>query len=247
MDAERTGKLIRESRTKKEMTQQALGDAINVSATAVSKWENGHSLPDITMLEPLSFALDISISELVLGERSEGEMENVVETSKDAKQEEAIKSIIGESIRQRRRAVLGWVLATLLAAAILFVAILFLFMIGFPAKQDNIRVETEIQNNDGSPEWVIHFETVDGQPLYEYTERTYVSTDDGKHAVNGRILHLRVAPLGNLNPGSFTWGYSVETGEGYGLMPTDDYDFFVVVDYGDGDVTYSMREEGMFE
>ena len=66
MDAERTGKLIRESRTKKEMTQQALADAINVSATAVSKWENGHSLPDITMLEPLSFALDISISELVL-------------------------------------------------------------------------------------------------------------------------------------------------------------------------------------
>ena len=243
MDAERTGKIIRESRTKKEMTQQALADAINVSATAVSKWENGHSLPDITMLEPLSIALDISISELVLGERSEEKMGNDVETPKDEKQDEAIKSIIGESIRQRRRVVLRWVLVTLSAAAIMVAAILFLFMIGFPAKQDNIRVKTEIQNNNGSPEWVIHFETVDGQPLYEYSEETYVSTDEGGHVFNGQILHLRVAPLGNLDPGAFTWGYSVENG----LMPTDDYDFFVVVDYGDGDVTYSMREEGLFE
>lgn len=243
MDAERTGKIIRESRTKKEMTQQALADAINVSATAVSKWENGHSLPDITMLEPLSSALDISISELVLGERSEEKMENVVETSKDAKQEEAIKSIIGESIRQRRNAVLRWIFVTLSAVAIMVAAAMLLLIIGFPAKQDNIRVKTEIQNNNGSPEWVINFETVDGQPLYEYTEETYVSTDEGKHAVNGQILHLRVAPLGNINPGSFTWGYSVENG----LMPTEDYDFFVVVDYGDADVTYSMREEGLFE
>ncbi|SDA63704.1 Transcriptional regulator, contains XRE-family HTH domain [Lachnospiraceae bacterium G11] len=243
MDAERTGIIIRESRTKKEMTQQALADAINVSATAVSKWENGHSLPDITMLEPLSIALDISISELVLGERSEEKMGNDVETPKDGKQDEAIKSIIGESIRQRRRVVLRWVLVTLSAAAIMVAAILFLFMIGFPAKQDNIRVKTEIQNNNGSPEWVIHFETVDGQPLYEYSEETYVSTDEGGHVFNGQILHLRVAPLGNLDPGAFTWGYSVENG----LMPTDDYDFFVVVDYGDGDVTYSMREEGLFE
>ena len=232
MDAERTGKIIRESRTKKEMTQQALADAINVSATAVSKWENGHSLPDITMLEPLSSALDISISEMVLGERSEGKMEN-----------EAIKSIIGESIRQRRKAVLRWIFVTLSAAAIIVAAAMLLLIIGFPAKQDNIRVRTEIQNNNGNPEWVINFETVDGRPLYEYTEETYVSTEDGKRTINGRIIHLRVAPLGNLNPGAYTWGYSVENG----LMPTEDYDFFVVVDYGDADVTYSMREEGLFE
>lgn len=104
MEAKRTGKLIRESRMKKEMTQQTLADAINVSAAAISKWENGHSLPDITMLEPLSSALDISISELVLGERSEKKVENIVDTVKNQKQEAAIKSVIGESIRQRKLA-----------------------------------------------------------------------------------------------------------------------------------------------
>ena len=74
MDATQTGLLIKESRMKREMTQQALADALNVSATAISKWENGHSLPDITMLEPLSTILDISITDLVLGKRSNNNM-----------------------------------------------------------------------------------------------------------------------------------------------------------------------------
>ncbi len=244
MEAIRTGKLIRESRMKKEMTQQALADAIGVSATAVSKWENGHSLPDITMLEPLSSALDISISELVLGERSREEMENNQVETKEVQQEAAIKEVIGESVKQRKRAVLKWVAITIGVAIIGFVGWLFLFEIGFPAKQDNIRVRTEIQYNDGNPnpEWVIHFETVDGKTLYAYTEETSIAGEDDT-ATDGRIIHLMVAPFGHMNPGSYTWGYSVENG----LAPTEDYDFIVIVEYGDGEVRYSVREEGLFE
>lgn len=93
------------------------------------------------MLEPLSSALDISISELVLGERSEEKVENIVDTVKNQKQEAAIKSVIGESIRQRKKAVLKWVLVTLVTVVIAIVAFLFLFMIGIPANQDNIRVK----------------------------------------------------------------------------------------------------------
>ena len=43
MDAVKTGQLIKESRIDKKMTQQALADALNVSSTAISKWENGVS------------------------------------------------------------------------------------------------------------------------------------------------------------------------------------------------------------
>ena len=247
MEAKRTGQLIRESRMKKDMTQQTLADAVNVSATAISKWENGHSLPDITMLEPLSSALDISISELVLGERSEKKVENKVEVVKAQKQEAAIKSVIGESIRQRRKAVLRWVLVTLAAVAIAFVAFMFLFMIGFPAKQNNIRVKTEIQNNYGYPEWVIDFETENGHPLYAYTDTIYTTSEDGEQVISGVTIHLRVAPLGHLDSGAFSWGYSIDMDAEHGLRPTDDYDFIVTVDYGDGDVSYSMRDEGMFD
>lgn len=254
MDAIKTGKMIRESRMKKKMTQQALADAIGVSATAVSKWENGHSLPDITMLEPLSSALDISISELVLGERSREEMENnQVETkevpqeaaSKEVSQEAALKEVIGESVKQRKRAVLKWVAITLGVAILGFAAWMLLFIIGFPAKQENIRIKTEIQENDGNPnpEWVIHFYTVDGKPLYADIEFTSFEAEDGKSAVEGAIIHLNVAPLGHANPGQYSWGFSV----GGDLMPTEDYDFIVVVKYGDGEVRYSVREEGLFE
>lgn len=247
MDAISTGKIIRESRMKKGMTQQVLAETVNVSATAISKWENGHSLPDITMLEPLSLALDLSISELVLGERSEEKVENKnIEVAKKVAEEVAIKSVIGESIRQRKKAVLTGVLNTTVVVAVFLVAFLLLFEIGIPAKQDNIRVKTEIQNNYGYPEWVINFETVNGQPIYAYTEATTIKTEDGEKVISGRIIHLRVAPLGHLNPNGYTWGYSMVKDEGQGLTPTEEYDFVVIVDYADGDTSYSMQDEGMF-
>ena len=43
MDAAKTGKLIKELRMEKELTQQELASLLNVSSTAVSKWENGVS------------------------------------------------------------------------------------------------------------------------------------------------------------------------------------------------------------
>ena len=47
MDAVKTGALIRKSRTEKNYTQKQLAEMINVSAYAVSKWENGRGMPDI--------------------------------------------------------------------------------------------------------------------------------------------------------------------------------------------------------
>ena len=71
MDKEKTGQLITELRKEKGMTQKQLAEALNVTDKAVSKWERGHSFPDISMLEPLSELLDISIMELLAGERQD--------------------------------------------------------------------------------------------------------------------------------------------------------------------------------
>ena len=70
MDAVKTGALIRKCRTEKNYTQKQLAEMINVSAYAVSKWENGRGMPDISLLEDLAHVLDISISELVMGEEN---------------------------------------------------------------------------------------------------------------------------------------------------------------------------------
>ena len=69
MDKEKTGQLITELRKEKGFTQKELADILNVTDKAVSKWERGLSFPDISMLEPLSEVLDISIMEILAGER----------------------------------------------------------------------------------------------------------------------------------------------------------------------------------
>ena len=68
MDRYVTGAVIRALREGKRMTQEELAGKIHVSDKAVSKWETGQGFPDISLLEPLAKALDISVIELLSGE-----------------------------------------------------------------------------------------------------------------------------------------------------------------------------------
>ena len=63
-----TGKIIKELREKEKLTQMELAERIGISDKAVSKWETGKGLPDITLIEPLSKALKVSVIELMSGE-----------------------------------------------------------------------------------------------------------------------------------------------------------------------------------
>lgn len=62
-----TGQTVRRLREAKGITQADLADRIGVSSKAVSKWETAKGLPDISLLEPLSQALGVSVSELLSG------------------------------------------------------------------------------------------------------------------------------------------------------------------------------------
>lgn len=63
-----TGKIIKELREKKGLTQVELANMIGVSDKTVSKWETSKGLPDITLIEPLAKALNISVIELMSGD-----------------------------------------------------------------------------------------------------------------------------------------------------------------------------------
>ncbi|MCR4953559.1 MAG: helix-turn-helix domain-containing protein [Treponema sp.] len=63
-----TGSVIKNLRENKKMTQEELAAKINVTGKAVSKWETGLGFPDISLIEPLAKALDISVIELLSGE-----------------------------------------------------------------------------------------------------------------------------------------------------------------------------------
>ena len=63
-----TGSTIRQLREGKHLTQTELAEKIGVSSKTVSKWETGKGLPDISLLQPLSQALGISVIELLNGQ-----------------------------------------------------------------------------------------------------------------------------------------------------------------------------------
>ena len=64
-----TGPVIRRLREARGLTQAELADKVGVSSKAVSKWETAKGLPDISLLQPLSQALGVSVIELMNGEQ----------------------------------------------------------------------------------------------------------------------------------------------------------------------------------
>lgn len=63
-----TGVTIKSLREKQKLTQAQLAEKIGVSSKTISKWETAKGLPDITLLQPLAQALNISVIELMSGE-----------------------------------------------------------------------------------------------------------------------------------------------------------------------------------
>ena len=69
MDQEKIGKFIAECRKEKKLTQEQLAEKLGVSNRSISRWENGKTMPDISLFEPLCEELNISINELLKGQR----------------------------------------------------------------------------------------------------------------------------------------------------------------------------------
>lgn len=63
-----TGAMVKRLRERKGMTQQELAETLRVSDKAVSRWETGRGYPDLSLIEPLSAALGVSVIELFSGE-----------------------------------------------------------------------------------------------------------------------------------------------------------------------------------
>ena len=68
MNQEKIGKFIAYNRKKKKLTQSELAEKLGVTDRAVSNWENGKNMPDLSLFKPLCDILGISINELMSGE-----------------------------------------------------------------------------------------------------------------------------------------------------------------------------------
>jgi transcriptional regulator with XRE-family HTH domain len=84
MDDVKMAQFISELRKSKKMTQKDLAGHLGVTDKAVSKWERGISCPDISLLASLAGILDVTVGELLKGEKMDptaSEVELIVETT----------------------------------------------------------------------------------------------------------------------------------------------------------------------
>lgn len=104
MDHQKTGALIAQRRREKGLTQKELGRRLHVSDRAVSKWERGLNLPDAALFEPLCRELDLTVTELLRGERetpTPGQLEQTVEDAvalareKERRARRSMRSVLG--------------------------------------------------------------------------------------------------------------------------------------------------------
>jgi transcriptional regulator with XRE-family HTH domain len=90
MDQLKIGKFIAMLRRQAGLTQQSLGEKIGVTNKTISRWENGNYMPDIEMLQLLSKEFNVSINELLAGEKIPDEEfrqkadENIIAVSKES-------------------------------------------------------------------------------------------------------------------------------------------------------------------
>lgn len=103
MDMQKIGVFLAELRKEKNLTQDELGEQIGVTNKTVSRWENGNYLPPVEILQILSKFYNVSINELLFGERlsEESYKENaeehividLIKKEKDAKRRIAVSFI----------------------------------------------------------------------------------------------------------------------------------------------------------
>ncbi|MBP3596928.1 MAG: helix-turn-helix transcriptional regulator [Clostridia bacterium] len=73
MNQEKIGKFIAELRKEKNLTQEQLAEKLGISNKSISRWENGKTMPDYSLLTDICNEFGITINELMSGEKIEKE------------------------------------------------------------------------------------------------------------------------------------------------------------------------------
>lgn len=111
MDQIKTGRFISQMRREKNLTQRQLAESLGITDKTVSKWETGRGLPEVSLMMPLCELLDISVNELLSGEK-------IAEKDYRRRSEEVIMDLMREKEENKRKVILSvvTVLNTLLAS-----------------------------------------------------------------------------------------------------------------------------------
>ena len=119
MDLQKIGVFLSELRKEKNLTQDELGEQIGVTNKTVSRWENGNYLPPVEMLQILSKFYDVSINEILNGERvKDSDYKNV--------SEENVKCALNRSnaIMRKHKKIMNWIIAVVVALLYIIISLI---------------------------------------------------------------------------------------------------------------------------
>ena len=68
MNQEKIGKYIATCRKNKKLTQEQLAEKLGITSKSISRWENGKTMPDVSLFHSLCKELSITINDLLSGE-----------------------------------------------------------------------------------------------------------------------------------------------------------------------------------
>lgn len=148
----------------------------------------------------------------------------------------------------KKEKIISALAASLISVLILGILGYWALFIGKPVEKDRVEITTEIQNPHdtyATPEFVVHTNIKDGTTMIWKEKNIYKLDENGDKILAGYEVEIREPLLKfiHFNPSSYTFGYSYQEM----VAPEKEFDFSINVKFKDETVTYSMREEGLFE
>ena len=166
MDTKVIGKVIAQKRKEMHMTQEVLSQKLNVTAKTISHWENGYTLPDISLLIPLSNILGITVYELLSGELENRETMNdtinqeqipLQESEKHEKELEMTVQYAENNIKELKSGFKRWKIIFILTAIITVLLVYF-----FPLSLNKL-----ISQSNELSVTLTEFKIVNGEPVID--------------------------------------------------------------------------------
>lgn len=180
MNKETFGAFVAQSRKEKGITQQNLADQLHVTDKAVSKWERGICYPDLTLMESLAVALDLTVSELMACQRKTEHTEEDI----------AVRSLLdisGNVLQKQRKVIWARAVVTFLFVPLFLGCIICIFAFTFNKQTLFLN---KLSTNDIVLEGELVFRKEDGMTSYyiieihegsnyciQYPEVTYIKRD----------------------------------------------------------------------
>ena len=179
MDREMLGRFIAQRRKERNMTQRELAEKLHVTDKAVSKWERGAGCPDISLLEPLAEALELSVDQLLTYQTAPEEPEAAAEPVTS----QAVQAVLDLTLEERRaRRRRRWFTAMAVTLSLIVLVVVYVFLSSLQARGDLFRNESST-SPDGSIT-VVTYAGSFGNPSVKVTKPADMQRRWGDGSVN---------------------------------------------------------------